>query len=126
MFSLAASSGAAERARGMGPPAAWLAHLDAGAAPDPPHRDWKDLFLAVRGAMTLTGEDRGDLIIGHAIAGKIEHTVAHFRSSGELGDGVDPHLDFEIGHGTAAPDDPDRGDIVLAAIEHDFFDETPQ
>ena len=27
---------------------------------------------------------------------------------------------------TAAPDDTDRGNVVLTAIEHDFFDETPQ
>ena len=63
---------------------------------------------------------------GDAIAGKIEHPVAHFRPSRELGDGVDLHLDFEIGHSATAPDNPDQSDIVLTAVEHNFFDETPQ
>ena len=65
-------------------------------------------------------------IVGHASASEVEHSIAHFRSSRELGDGVDPHLDLEIGHSAAAPDDPDRGDIVLTAVEHNLVDKTPQ
>ena len=107
MLSLAASSGAVSELGVMGPSAAWLAHLDAGGVPDPLHGDWEDLFLAVRGAMALTCEDSGDLNIGHAVASKVERSVAHFHSSGEHGDGVDLHLDLEIGHCAAAPDDPD-------------------
>ena len=63
---------------------------------------------------------------GMPVAGEIEQTVAHFRSSREHGDGVDLHLDVKIGHSAAAPYDPDRGDVVLTAIEHDLFDEAAQ
>ena len=76
--------------------------------------------------MTLAGEGRGDFVIGEAIAGEIEHTITHFRPSRELEDGVDLHLDFEIGRSAAPPDDPDQSDIVLTAVEHNFVDETPQ
>jgi len=57
--------------------------------------------------MALTCEDSGDLNVGHAVASKIERSVAHFHSSGEHGDGVDLHLDLKIGHRAAAPDNPD-------------------
>ena len=110
----------------MGPPGAWLGHPDPGAAPDLPHCDRKDHVFAGWRAMTLTGEGRGDFVIGDAIAGEIEHTSAHFRPSPEPEDGVDLQFDFEIGHSAAPPDDPDQSDIVLTAVEHNFVDETPQ
>jgi hypothetical protein len=110
----------------MNPPVARLAHLDAGVVPYPPHGDWKDLIGAVGGAMALARENSGDLNVGHAVASKLEHSLAHFHPSRELGDGVDLHLDFEIGHGATAPDDSDQGNIAFAAVEHDLFDQTPQ
>ena len=110
----------------MGPSAARLAQRDAGCAPDPVDGDWEDLSLAVRGAMALACENGGDLNVRHAVASEVERSVTHFHSSGEHGDGVDFHLDLEIGHGSAAPDDPDRGDVVLTAVEYDFVDKTPQ
>ena len=36
------------------------------------------------------------------------------------------HLDCKVGHGPATPDDPDGGDVVLAAVEYDFVDKAPQ
>jgi hypothetical protein len=45
--------GCAERVGIVGPPAAWLAHLDPGGVPDTLNGDWKNLVLAVRRAMTL-------------------------------------------------------------------------
>ena len=124
MLSLAASSGAVSEPESMGPSAARLAHRDAGGAPDPVDGDWEDIFLAVRGAMALACEDGGYLNVRHAVASEVERSVADFHSSGEHGDGVDLHLDLEIGHGSAAPDDPGRGDVVLTAIE--LVDEAPQ
>lgn len=110
----------------MGPSGARLGHPDSGTAPDLPHCDRKDHVFAVWGAMTLAGEGRGDFVVGEAIAGEIEHTIAHFRPSRELEDGVDLQLDFDIGHSTASPDNPDQSDIVLTAVEHNFIDETAQ
>ena len=110
----------------MGPPGARLSHPDSCAAPDLPHRDWKDHVFAVGGAMTLAGEGRGDFVVAEAIAGEIEHTITHFCPSRQLEDGVDPHLDFEIGHSAAPPDDPDLSDIVLTTVEHHFVNKTPQ
>jgi hypothetical protein len=76
--------------------------------------------------MTFACEDGGDFDVRHAVANQVDHSAAHFHPSRELGDGVDLHLDLEIGHRATAPDDSDQGDVVLTAIEHDFFDETPQ
>jgi len=118
--------GRSERARVMGPSAARLGHRNAGGAPDPVDGDWEDISLAVGGAMALSCEDSGYLNVRHAVASEVERSVTHFRSSGEHGDGVDLHLDLKIGHGSAAPDDPGRGDVVLTAVEHDFLDEAPQ
>jgi hypothetical protein len=84
------------------------------------------MFSQFWGAMTLTGEGRGDSVIGDAVAGQFEHTITHFRPSREPEDGVDLQLDFEIGHSAAPPDDPDQSDIVLTAVEHNFVDETSQ
>jgi hypothetical protein len=39
--------GRAQRTRVMNPPAAWLAHLDAGSVPDPLHGYWEHLVIAV-------------------------------------------------------------------------------
>ena len=116
----------AEQACVMGPSAALLAHLDAGATPDPPHGDRKHHVLRVGGTMAFAGECRGDFVIGDAITGEIEYPVTHFGPSRELGDGVDLHLDFEIADSAAAPDDPDQSNIVLATVEHDFVDEAAQ
>jgi hypothetical protein len=110
----------------MGPPAAWLANLDPGGVPDSLYGDWENLVLAVRGAMALASENGGDFSVRHALSSKVKHSVAHFHPSREFGDGVDLHLDIEIGNGPAAPDNSDRGDVVLATVEHNLFDETPQ
>ena len=76
--------------------------------------------------MTLTAEDRGDFVIGSAVAGKIERPVAHLSPSRKLGDGVDPQLDLKITHGAATPDDPDQSDIVLTSVKHHFIHEAPE
>ena len=110
----------------MGPSGAWLAHLIPAARRIRCTVIGRTLSLAVGRAMTLAREDRGDFVVVHASAREGERAIAHFRSSREFGDGVDPHLDLKIGHGAAAPDDADRGDIVLAAIEHDLVDKAPQ
>jgi hypothetical protein len=110
----------------MGPSAARLIDLDASGVPDPLHCDWENLVGTVGGAMALSREDSRNLSIVCAIASKVEHSVAHFRPSREFGERVDLHLDLEIGHGATAPDNADRGDIMLTTVEHDLFDETPQ
>jgi hypothetical protein len=110
----------------MGPPGAPLGHWNAGATTDSPHCVWQHPVFAVGGAMALPGEGGSDFTIRHTVTGEIEHAISHFRPSRELADGVDLHFDFEFGHSTAAPDDPDQRDIVLAAIEHDFLDEAAQ
>jgi hypothetical protein len=92
---------------------------------DPLHRDWENFVLAVWGAMTFAGKDGGDLNVGHAVASEIDYPVAHFHPTRELGDGVDLHFDFEIGHGAAAPDHSDKGNVVLTTVEHHLLDETP-
>jgi len=76
--------------------------------------------------MALGREDRGDLIVIHSGARESESLVAHFRSARELCYRTDPPPDLEIGYCPAAPDDPDRGDLVLAAVKHDFVEETSQ
>jgi len=110
----------------MGPPGAWLAQLDPGGTPDSLHGDWQNLVLTVRGTMPLACEDGGDFDIGHAMASKVEHSVAHFHPSREFGDGSDLHLDLKVGNGPAAPDDPDRGEVMLSTVEYNLCDETPQ
>src|SRR5215469_6560308 len=110
----------------MGPPAAWPTHLDAGGMPDPLHSDWQDLIFAVRRAMALIRQDCGDLNVRLACASEVEHSGAHFHPSRELGDGVDLHSHLKVGHGTTAPDYPDEGNVVVATIEHNLFNETPQ
>ena len=101
----------------MGPSGARLRHPDSGAAPNLPHRNRQDYAFAAWGAMTIAGEGCGDFVIGQAIPCEIEHTITHFRPSRELEDGVDLHLDLEMGHCAAPPDDPDLSDM-LTAIEH--------
>ena len=76
--------------------------------------------------MTLIGKGGSDFFVANATAGEMEYPVTHFRSSREFGDGVDLQLDFEAAHSAAAPDDPDKSDVVFAAIEHDLVDKTPQ
>src|ERR1700734_243498 len=76
--------------------------------------------------MTLAGEDRGECVVGHTIAGKFQRPITHFRASREFGDGVDLHLDVEVAHSATAPDHSDHSEIVLAAIKHDLVDKTPQ
>jgi hypothetical protein len=89
-------------------------------------RDREDLALAVGRAMPLAREDGGDLIVIHAGTREGEHAIAHFLSTCELGDSVEPPLDLKLGHSPAAPNDPDRGDVVFAAVEHDLVDEASQ
>ena len=116
----------AEQGYLMGPSGARLGHPDSGAAPNLPHRNRQDHAFAAWGAMTIAGEGCCDFVIGQAIACEIEHTITHFRPSRELEDGVDLHLDLEIGHCTAPPDDPDLSNIMLTAVEHNFVNKTPQ
>ena len=116
----------AEQGYLMGPPGARLGHPDSGAAPDLPDRDRQDHALAAWGSMTVAGEGCGDFVIRHAIAGEIEHTITHFRPSRELEDGVDLHLDLEVGYCATPPDDPDLSDIMLTAVEYNFVNKTSQ
>ena len=88
--------------------------------------DWEHLVIAVRGTVPLSGEEAGDLNIGHTIASEVKHASAHFYPSRELGDRVDLHFDLDIGYSATTPDDADEGDIVFTAVEHHLFDETPQ
>jgi hypothetical protein len=76
--------------------------------------------------MALAGQNSGYFFIVNPVTGEIEHTATHLRSSCQFSDRVDPHLDFEVAHGAAAPDDSDQSDIVLAAIEYDLLDKTSQ
>jgi hypothetical protein len=76
--------------------------------------------------MTVAGEGCGNFVVGHAIASEIEHTITHFRASRELEDGVDLHLDLEIGYCAAPPYDPDLSDIMLTTVEYNFVDKTSQ
>ena len=94
--------------------------------PDLLDRDREDLALAVGRTMPLAREDGGDLIVIHASTREGERAIAHFLSSRELDDGVDPPLDLKLGHSPATRNDPDRGDVVFAAIEHDLVDEASQ
>ena len=73
--------------------------------------------------MPFAREDGGDLIVIHASTREGERAIAHFHSSRELGDSVDPPMDLKLGHSPAAPDDPDRGNIVFAAVKHNLVDE---
>ena len=73
----------------MGPSGASISHWNAGATSDAPDCDWKHLAFAVGGAMALAGESGGDVFVGDALTGEIEHPVVHLRPSRELGDGVD-------------------------------------
>src|SRR5271157_4720986 len=110
----------------MGPSGSRPAHLHPGGMSDPLDRDREDLALAVGRTMPLAREDGGDLIVIHASAREGKRAIAHFHSSRQLGDSVDPPLDFEVGYGPAAPHDPDGSDVVFAAVEHDLVDQTPQ
>ena len=110
----------------MCPPVARRGRFDPGAAPDLLHGDQRHSVRAIGGAMAFAGEDRSDLLIGHTVTDEIEHPITHFHASRQLGDGVDLHLHFELGHSATAPDDSDQSDVVLAALEHDLVDETPQ
>src|SRR5271157_3419325 len=110
----------------MGPSGASISHWNSGTTSDAPHCDWKHLAFAVGGAMALAGEGGGDVFVGDALTGEIEHPVVHLRPSRELGDGVNCQFDFEIACGAPAPDNPDQSDIVLAALKHDLVDQTAQ
>jgi hypothetical protein len=72
----------------MCPPVArrWL--LQPGAAPDLLHGDQRHFVRAVGRAMAFAGEDSGDLVIGHTGADELEHPVAHFHASCQLGGGA--------------------------------------
>jgi hypothetical protein len=76
--------------------------------------------------MALAGKSGGNFFVVNSITGQIKHPVTHFRSSCEFGNGVDLHLDFEVACSAAAPNYSDHSDIVVAAIEHDLVDKTPQ
>jgi hypothetical protein len=109
------------------PSGAWLIHLNAGGMPDSLNRDREDhLALAVGRTMPLARKDGGDLIVIHAGTREGEHAFAHFLSSRELGDEVDPALDRQLVHSPAAPNDPDRGVVMFAAVEHDLINQAPQ
>jgi len=116
----------AEQVGAMEPPAPRCGHFDPGAAPDLAHRDRENPVLAVGGAMPLIGKCRGDFIIGDAVSGKINDPVTHFRSAREFCNGVNLKFDFKIAYRATMPDDPDQSDIVLAAVEHNLFDEATQ
>lgn len=76
--------------------------------------------------MSLLAENGGNLIIRHACFREIEQTRTHFFTTREVGDGVDRYLYLKFRDRPAAPDDPDQSNVVLTAIENDFFDQTPQ
>lgn len=110
----------------MVPPRALSCHLDGGAAPEPPDSDRQDFVRAAGGAVTFIGQDGGDFVVGDAVPGKTKQALAHLRAARELVNGVDAHLHLEFGHGTAAPDDSDQGDIALATVEHDLIDKAAE
>lgn len=116
----------AQRSGLVGPSVALCRYPDPGAEPDPLHGDRQDLFGAIGRAVPLLGEDGGNLIIRHAGYCEIEQTRTHFFTARELGDGVDLHLDLKFRDRAASPDNSGHSNIVLAAIENDFFDQTPQ
>ncbi len=76
--------------------------------------------------MPLFGEGSCDIFVGDAFTSEIEHPVGHLRAARELGDGIHSEFDFKVAYGTAAPDNPDRSDIVLAALQHDLLNEAAQ
>src|SRR3954452_5129487 len=76
----------AEEAGIVVPAGALPGRLEPGAEADPLHRNGKDLVRAVGRAMSLCGEDYGDLVVGQAGAGEIEQTFAHLRAARETGD----------------------------------------
>ena len=59
-------------------------------------------------------------------ASESDRAITHLRPSCEAGDGIHLHLYTEIGDGGASPYDPDLRDVMLATVENDVLDETPQ
>src|SRR5918998_2043402 len=97
----------AEEAAIVVPAGALPGRLEPGTEADPLHRDGADLLRAVGRAMSLGGEDYGDLVVGQAVAGEIEQTFAHLRAARETSESVDFHLHVKLADSPAAPHDPD-------------------
>src|SRR3954451_10978900 len=116
----------AEEAGIVVPAGALPGRLEPGTEADPLHRDGADLLRAVGRAMSLGGEDYGDLVVRQAGAGEIEQTLAHLRAARETGEGIDLHLHVKLADSPAAPHDPDAGNIALAAIENHLLDKAAQ
>ena len=70
--------------------------------------------------MTIGGEGRRDLIVGHTGASESNRAITHLHPSREAGDGIHLHLYAETGDGAASPYDPDPCDVMLATVENDF------
>ena len=64
--------------------------------------------------------------VGHAVKSEVERSVRISIPGVSLAMELSFHLDLEIGHGAAAPNNSDQGDIMLTTVEHNLFDETPQ
>src|SRR3954465_10280528 len=76
----------AEEAGSVVPAGALPGRLEPGTQADPLHRYGVDLLRAVGRAMSLGGEDYGDLVVRQSGAGEIEQTLAHLRAARETGD----------------------------------------
>ena len=110
----------------MVPAGALCGHLDSGAEPDPLHGDRQDLVCAVGRAVPLSRKGCRNLVVGDSSAGEVEHALSHFLALSEVGDRVDPHFHRDVADRSAAPHDPDAGDVALAAVENDLLDQAAQ
>lgn len=110
----------------MLPSVALGGHLDGSGTAEPPNGDGQHLIGAMGRAVAFVSKDRGDLVVGDAVAGKRQQALPHFRTSRQSGDRVDAHLHLELRHGASSPDNPSQGQVVLTAVEHDLFDEASQ
>jgi|GEM_PF-2419725 len=84
----------------------------------------ENLVGTVWGTVPFTGEDAGDLIVGHPGLRGFEQPIPQFAAPGQGGDRIYPHLHVEIGHCEAAPFDPGCRDISYSPVENHFFDQT--
>ena len=57
---------------------------------------------------------------------EIEQAVAHFATSGEIGDRIHPHLHVELGHCAAAPHDAYLCPVARTPAHDDLVDEAAQ
>src|SRR5207245_8460317 len=83
---LAGQFGWAEECVVMLPSVALGSHLDGSGTAEPPNGDGQHLIGAMGRAVAFVGKDRGDLVVGDAVAGKRQQALPHFRTSRQSGD----------------------------------------